>query len=283
MIFNNYLNKVFGTKVKVKILRFLFQYPERGFTSRELSKFINCSHTSISNSLKDIAGMNLISGFERIGTADYFKVNKSNVLFNNLKTAFIYEKKLLKSNRNLDMYLGSSVKVKILRVIFANPNKTFTSRELAEYANCSHVQVLRTSGDLYIYNPHNKLKLAEDEFLYKKILKDIFYFEKDILYKLEKSMVDFGEKVSSIIFFGSIAQGKETFNSDIDLLIITENKEEIEKIISKKQEYTTKSYGNAISPYILDMKEYLKKKDTPFMKELSKPENHKVWYGEEII
>ncbi|MBW2975525.1 nucleotidyltransferase domain-containing protein [Candidatus Woesearchaeota archaeon] len=283
MIFNNYLNKVFGTKVKVKILRFLFQYPDRGFTSRELSKFINCSHTSISNSLRDIAGMNLIRGFERIGTANYFKINKMSILFNNLKKVFVYEKELLKRNKNLGMYLGSSVKIKILRTISANPDKTYTSRALAKDSNCSHVQVLRTLGNPYMYNPPDKLKLATDKFLYKKILKDIFYFEKNILNKLKNNIVDFGEKVSSIILFGSIARGKETFKSDIDLLIITENKKEIKEIINEKQRYITESCGNVISPYIMDRKEYHKKKDTPFMQELKKQENYKVWWGEKII
>ena len=60
MIFTNYLERVLGSKAKIKILRTVYKIPEKGWTSRELSMFIGISHTAVLKSLPDLIDMNIL-------------------------------------------------------------------------------------------------------------------------------------------------------------------------------------------------------------------------------
>lgn len=91
MKFRNYLESVFGSKVKIKIVRAMFRFPRKGFTARELANFTNVSHTPVLRSLKDLEGINLI-GVERHGTSNLIRLNKRSYLYNILRDLFDYEK-----------------------------------------------------------------------------------------------------------------------------------------------------------------------------------------------
>jgi predicted nucleotidyltransferase len=57
--------------------------------------------------------------------------------------------------------------------------------------------------------------------------------------------------ITSALIFGSVARGEEEPLSDIDLFILTEDKEKAEGAVSELQREVSKRFGNAISPYIL--------------------------------
>ena len=62
MLFHTYLEKILGTKVKIKLLRVMYKFPTKIFTGRELAGHIKgVSHTAVSKSLKDPIEMNLIN------------------------------------------------------------------------------------------------------------------------------------------------------------------------------------------------------------------------------
>ncbi len=90
MIFKNYLEKVLGSKVKIKIIRTLFRFPEKRFTARELANFIGASHTPVLKSLPDLEGMNLIS-VEKHGNSKLIKLNKKSYICDSIKGAISNE------------------------------------------------------------------------------------------------------------------------------------------------------------------------------------------------
>jgi hypothetical protein len=45
MQFHDFVEMLFGSKVKVKVLRTLWKHGEKEFTIRELAKFLGVSHT----------------------------------------------------------------------------------------------------------------------------------------------------------------------------------------------------------------------------------------------
>jgi predicted nucleotidyltransferase len=57
--------------------------------------------------------------------------------------------------------------------------------------------------------------------------------------------------ITSALIFGSVARGEEEPLSDIDLFILTEDKEKAEGAVSELQREVSNRFGNAISPYIL--------------------------------
>lgn len=79
MIFRDYLEALFGSRVKVKILRTLWKYRGKEFTIRELAKFLGVSHTGIGKALNDLEKTNAIT-VRTVGKSYAFKLNtKSHV------------------------------------------------------------------------------------------------------------------------------------------------------------------------------------------------------------
>jgi predicted transcriptional regulator len=54
VLFHNYIETLFGSKVKVKVLRTLWRFKEKEFTIRELAKFLGISHTGVKKALDDL-------------------------------------------------------------------------------------------------------------------------------------------------------------------------------------------------------------------------------------
>ena len=177
----------------------------------------------------------------------------------------------------METLLGSKVKVKILRALFRFQTKTFTSRELAKHINVSHTAVLKSLTDLQGMNiikveshgTSNLITLNKESYLYNE-LKKLFDFEHETLQNLKAELQEISIKAKSVVLFGSVVKKKEKFNSDIDLLIITQNKLRANEIIAKKQEIFSKKFGNVISAYIMTENEFKRKRNAPFVKDLLK-------------
>ena len=183
MKFNNYLESALGSKVKIKILRALFRFDTKSFTSRELAHQIDVSHTAVIKSLSDLQGMNLIRK-EAIGTADSISLNKEGYLHGPLKELFRIEEK--------------------------------TFRDLAN----------------------------------------------DIKHKLPHASFNG--------IFGSVVKKEESFDSDIDIFIITDDKDKFNESIADNQEYFSKRYGNVISAHIMTQKEYGREKTSALIQNIKK-------------
>lgn len=97
MLYHNYMEKLLGSIVKVKIARTLCRIPQKTWTSRELAKFIGISNMSVLRTLKDFMEMNLI-GLSRAGNSHIISVKKSSFAFTEiLKPLFDLEKSALES------------------------------------------------------------------------------------------------------------------------------------------------------------------------------------------
>lgn len=175
----------------------------------------------------------------------------------------------------LEVLLGSKVKVKILRALFRFQTKNFTSRELAEQIKVSHTAVLKSLADLQGMNilrieshgKSNLITLNRESYLCDE-LRGFFNFEYETLNNMIEELREILPKAKSIALFGSIPMKKENLNSDIDILIISEDKSKINGAIAKNQEYISKKFGNVVSAHIMTEKEFKKKKNSPFIKDV---------------
>lgn len=104
------------------------------------------------------------------------------------------------------------------------------------------------------YNANKELKLILDDFV-------------------ESALKQHG--VAAIVLFGSYAKGQETGESDVDMLIITKRKIDIDK--TAKEIYA--KYGKDISPILMSPNDFKKQKDKAVLKEIIA--NHYVLYGAE--
>jgi len=169
--------------------------------------------------------------------------------------------------------LGSKVKIKVLRTLWKYKEKEFTIRELAKFLGISHTGIKKVLDELEKTNvvklrtlgKSHAFKLNADSYT-AKIVEDVFDKEAKALSELQEVL----EKgltsswVTSAALFGSVAKAEETPLSDIDLLIVTENRKKAEEAIAQLQKDVSEKFGNPISAYYVseeDLKN--KRKDSP--------------------
>jgi predicted nucleotidyltransferase len=160
--------------------------------------------------------------------------------------------------------------ISILKLLASDPLRSYYQREVARKAGVSvgkTNQVLRSlereelvlkartgKVDLYTYNLGSPLA---------RHLKILFTLAEvgELLRKLRGT-------TNKIILYGSCAGGTDTKESDIDLLIMTSDKEETERIIQR----ASPSIGRRVSPVILNPLEFsgLKEKDPAFYEQTSR-------------
>lgn len=189
----------------------------------------------------------------------------------------------------LEELLGSKLKIKILRTLWKFQEKEFTIRELAKYLGISHtgirkvlrnlertnVVIIRTIGKSYAFKINTKSYAAS-------IIEKIFKSEQDTLLELMK-MLKKGlstPEIVSVALFGSIAQKKEAPLSDVDLLIMTKEKEKVENIVLRLQKQIVERFGNTISAYYLTQDDFMKKRKSPLIKQILK--NHILILGKPL-
>ena len=195
----------------------------------------------------------------------------------------------MKLHTFLEDILGSKVKIAVIRMLFKYRPKAFTGRELAESAGLTHTGVRRALRELQASNlikleyhgRSNIITLNTDSYVYD-ILQTVFgveaqMFKNNFIQELKREIP--GGIVSCAVF-GSVARGTEKPDSDVDALFITDNKEVVQKFVEEKQQFFVKRYGNVIAPYIMSKNEFVRKKNTPFIKGVL--ESYKPIKGEDL-
>jgi len=178
----------------------------------------------------------------------------------------------------MEMVLGSKVKVKILRIMFRFPDKTFTGRELAGLTKeVSSMAVSKSIRDLTSMNlvgmehhgNSNLLKLNKSSYLFEP-LKSLFLAEEATIIRLKEKIKKHLNLpcIKTAAIFGSVAKGNEEINSDIDLFIITDNKKLTNEILEKLQKEINMEFGNTIMSYIMTKKEFNSKKNKSIIKNI---------------
>jgi len=179
-------------------------------------------------------------------------------------------------------YLISTNHQKVLKFFVLHPGESFYEREIARKAGLSpssthHVLARlyragvlnrKQNGRMYFYsidktNPYLK------EF---KVLANLLLIE---------PLVERLKRLShKIVLFGSWAQGDDTEDSDIDLFIVSSEKEKVLSVVNKFS-YSARLYNRKIQPIISRPEELLKKgkEEKVFLEQVEKG---KVLWEKEI-
>ncbi|MBI2176157.1 nucleotidyltransferase domain-containing protein [Candidatus Woesearchaeota archaeon] len=189
----------------------------------------------------------------------------------------------------LEDVLGSRVKVNVLRMLFKFKAKTFTGRELAESIRLTHTGVRRALRELQASNlvkleyhgRSNLITLNTGSYAYNA-LQTLFGVEAEMFkdHFVQELKREIPNGMVSCAVFGSVARGTEKPDSDVDVLFITGNKEAVQKFVEEKQQFFVKRYGNVIAPYIMSKNEFVRKKNTPFVKGVL--ESYNLIKGEDL-
>ena len=170
----------------------------------------------------------------------------------------------------LEKALGSPIKLKILKYLFSEGVPT-SERELARILNASHMTINRAMKDFEQLNLVTKTrlggaavwKLKTDSFLYRQIHGIVIFNTplEELKGMLKTTLIycnTYGiVRIKETFIYGSIAEGKEHMNSDIDLFIVVDQKKEyVLKKLGEIEDKILISFGNRLSTYILSEKEY---------------------------
>jgi len=171
---------------------------------------------------------------------------------------------------------------KILKILLQNPKTNIYTKELSRKTkmgsgtintflkNIHQDQLLNKEivGNVHLYSLNNENNIVKQ----LKILNTIIEITK---YKLIEKITRKDKEITSLVLYGSHANGENDEKSDLDLLIISQNKANFTEILQQLE----KQFKKPISLQILSMTQWnqLKTKDPIFYHSLLG--NHIVLYG----
>lgn len=170
----------------------------------------------------------------------------------------------------IETVLNTKSKIRILRTLLRFKEREFTERELAKTTEMSVNTINIALRDLRRTNILNFKKIGRAN-SYRINSNSILYlilnelFEKENIEERLGEIIkkELNEKVVSCVIFGSFAVGKEEFDSDLDLLIISENN--ISKEIENLREQISIAFSTSISPIVLNLSEFNRRKKENFI------------------
>ena len=179
----------------------------------------------------------------------------------------------MKLHNLLDHMLDSKSKIRILRLLFRFPEREFTEREIARQIQMSPNTVNLALNDLRKTNVFIYKRIARthsyrcdaDSVLFP-LFKELFEQERQMREELLTLLKNELKGVGTCILFGSFAREEERFDSDLDLLIVTENKDKTEEKVECLAEELLRRFSITLTPMILSSRELNEKRQKRFIK-----------------
>ena len=189
--------------------------------------------------------------------------------------------------------LDSKAKLRLLSYLFSQREVEMGERELARVLGISNFSVNQL---MKLFEQNNLVerrrvgattvwRLKQSSYyhqLFEPMFKRISTFPAPLehLKNLLLSLYHL-KQVSRVYLYGSIAEGQENYNSDIDLFVVVKggaDKEEIERVNDKLRVSCPILYGNSVQIVVMNEAEYKRRRDSPLIREV---ENGLKLYPEE--
>ncbi len=186
--------------------------------------------------------------------------------------------------------LGNKVTLVLLRTMVKYEGKIFTVRGLAKQA-----QVSPNETALIIHELENfgivkiqpigrayQLELNKKSYILNEIIKPMIVAEKntfDELVDLLKKYLD-TRKIISAVIFGSVVKRQEKLDSDIDLLVVSNDHDHAIAQISKASEQVFSIFHGNLSPIVFTEKEFKAKQKESLIQSII--DNHVLICGKRM-
>ncbi len=186
------------------------------------------------------------------------------------KHTYVHDIGHMKFHNYLEQLFGSRVSISLVRALINYKGKIFTIRKLAEVANVSPSEAavviqqlekhgivkLQPVGRSYLVSPNDR------SYVLNKILKPIVKAEEETLDELVSVLKKHlsSENIISAVLFGSVPGKYEREDSDVDMLLISNDFDAASIQASKAQEEVSLIFHSRLSPLILGEKELKAKK-----------------------
>ncbi len=193
-------------------------------------------------------------------------------------------------HRYLEQVLGNRVVITLLRTMVNYRGKIFTIRGLADEAKVSHNETAIVIHDLeklgiVKIQPVGRayqLELNEQSYILNKVVEPIIEAEKNTLnelIQLLKRHLD-TKKVISAAVFGSVVKSEEKLDSDVDLLVISNDHDHSITLVSNASREIFSIFHGGLSPIIFTEKEFKAKQKGSLIQSII--DNHILICGKKI-
>ncbi len=166
--------------------------------------------------------------------------------------------------------LGSKASLRVLKTLVRYRRKIFTIRELARVSGLSHpevslvVKTLERRGVVRLQPVGNarQVVLNDESYILKSMVEPVIEAEANTLDSLVSTVRPFFREkgVTSVAIFGSVARGLERKSSDVDLLVIADDKELANDCVARASEAALSKFGLGLSPLIMDHAHFIRKR-----------------------
>ena len=176
----------------------------------------------------------------------------------------------MKLHAYLEQVLGTKAGISILRSLVRYKGRVFTVRGLAREANISSVEASRTISQ---FEQYGIVKIQPVGRAYQVFLNDKSYvlnrIVRPILTAEEKTLSEMvvvlakhltSKKILSAVVFGSVVRREEMEDSDIDLLVISDDFDHATGAVADAREEVALSFHNSLSPIIFTKEKFTSKK-----------------------
>jgi predicted nucleotidyltransferase len=173
--------------------------------------------------------------------------------------------------------LSSRTKTKIVRLLTSFPTREFTGREIAGNIRVGHRAVDIALGDLVSLDIVTVRRIGRANVYTANVdsqrfqaLTGLFKEEartRDALMdEIRESIPD----VLSCVLFGSVARGEESLDSDVDLLVITDNPRGLRDALEALRSRVARKFSLHLAPTVLTPKQLREKWKAPFVASATK-------------
>lgn len=176
----------------------------------------------------------------------------------------------MKLHEYLEKLLGNKIALSALRILVNYRGRIFTIRSLARDVGASHPEVSTTLKELEKFGivqiqPVGRayqISLNEKSYVLKEIIEPILQAEKKTLAKVISVLSNHldTKKIISSAIFGSVSKGKEKEDSDIDVLVISDDFDHATEAIANASEDVALGFHTRVSPIIFTRKEFISKR-----------------------
>ncbi|MDE1854261.1 MAG: nucleotidyltransferase domain-containing protein [Thaumarchaeota archaeon] len=170
--------------------------------------------------------------------------------------------------RDFSDVLASKAGIRVIRALVKYKGKVFTVRELARTAGVTHPEVslvarrLEERGMVKIQPVGNALQiiLNDESYIIRSAAEPLVRAEEGAVKELVATIRPFldSEPVISAAIFGSVARGEEKKTSDVDLLVVTRDKEKANESVAEASARVISKFGVGLSPLIMDDAQFMR-------------------------
>lgn len=186
----------------------------------------------------------------------------------------------MRFERYLDEIFAKGSHVRLLRLLVSSPGKAWSERELATAAEVDHKVVNYVMPLFLSYKLVDKQRLAKanvyrlnlEHYIIKQ-LRRLFIEERAVREHLKQKLAQAcarNKHIISVILFGSVANGTEELDSDIDLLTIVDQDVELSGMFKKVEA----EFGHAVVLHLWTIDQLREKANTALFRKALKIGQH---------